>query len=83
MKIVHKYKELIGWLGAGGFLCIYILNSMQIISSQDIIYHIMNLIASILLALRVLVDNNYSNLLLEISFAVIAIYYIVKIIFFM
>ena len=43
MKIVHKYKELIGWLGAGGFLCIYILNSMQIISSQDIIYHIINI----------------------------------------
>jgi hypothetical protein len=79
---LHKYKEWIGWTGAAGFLSIYILNSANVITSTDILYHVMNLLSATLLGIRVCLDKNYSSLTLELFFIVIAIYYICKALFF-
>jgi hypothetical protein len=43
----------------------YALNSLNYLQSDNIIYPIMNLIAAVLLAIRVWVNKNWSNLFLE------------------
>ncbi len=72
------FKNIIGWGGAFIFLLTYFLAAQEIVLPTEILFHILNLIGASLLAIRVYIDRNYSNLFLELCFIVIAIYYIVK-----
>ena len=65
--------NLIGWAGAFFILIAYFSLSFELVHSKDIAFNIINLIGGLLLAYRVWVDKNYSNLILEIAFILIAL----------
>ncbi len=70
--------KIIGWAGTILLILAYGLNSLGYIESSNILYPILNLIAAILLAIRVWVDRNWSNLFLEAFWGAIAIVSIIK-----
>lgn len=65
--------KIIGWTGTAVLIGVYALNSFGYISSASILYPALNLLAAILLGIRVYADKNYSNVILEIFWAGIAI----------
>lgn len=70
--------KIIGWTGTAVLIGVYALNSFGYISSSSILYPALNLLAAILLGIRVYADKNYSNVILEIFWAGIAIFAIFK-----
>ena len=74
----NLFKNIIGWSGAFILLLTYFLTAKEIVLPTQISFHILNLLGAFLLAIRVAIDKNYSNLFLEICFIIIAIYYIIK-----
>lgn len=70
--------KIVGWVGTTLLIGVYALNSFGVISSVSLIYLISNLIAAILLGIRVFADKNYSNVVLEIFWGLIALVAIVK-----
>ncbi len=56
----------------------YLLNIMGVITAQSLSYLILNLVAAIFLGLRVYKDRNFSNVFLEIFWALVAIVGIVR-----
>lgn len=73
---------VVGWIGTFVLFTAYALNTWGIIESTGPIYGFSNLLAAILLGIRVYVDRNWSNLVLEIFFGVIAITSLVRYFFF-
>jgi len=70
--------KTIGWIGTVLLIGVYGLNSLGYISSVSLWYPLLNLVAAICLGIRVYTDKNYSNVILEIFWAGIAIFAIVK-----
>jgi len=68
----------IGWLGTIILFSAYALNSLGFIESTGPIYGFSNLVAATLLGIRVYVDKNWSNLVLEIFFGVIAVITLIR-----
>lgn len=77
-----KFITAIGWVGTVVLFTAYALNTWGIIESTGPIYGFSNLLAAILLGIRVYVDRNWSNLVLEIFFGVIAISSLARFFFF-
>ena len=75
---VNLEVKIIGWAGTILLILAYGLNSLGYIESSNILYPILNLIAAILLAIRVWVDRNWSNLFLEAFWGAIAVVSIIK-----
>lgn len=73
MKKHSLLIQIIGWLGTTILMGFYALNSFGIIPSTGFWYPFGNLIAAILLGIRVFADRNYSNLILEIVFGSVAL----------
>lgn len=73
-----KYIQVVGWIGTIILFAAYAANSWGFIESTGPIYSIANLIAATLLGIRVYVDKNWSNLTLEVFFAVVAIVSLVR-----
>lgn len=65
--------QIIGWSGTVVLIGAYALNSFGVISSQGLLYPILNLYAAIALGVRVWADRNYSNLILEIFWGGVAL----------
>ncbi len=70
--------KIIGWIGTTILIATYALNSFGFINSESLWYPLLNLAAAIFLGIRVFADRNYSNFILEIFWAGIAIVAIVK-----
>ncbi len=70
--------KIVGWAGTVLLIGVYALNSFGVISSISLVYLFSNLIAAILLGIRVFADKNYSNVVLEIFWGIIALVAIVK-----
>lgn len=70
--------KTIGWLGSVILMFTYLLNVLDIISSQSLVYLIFNLLAAFFLGVRVLKDKNYSNVFLEIFWAIVAMIGIIR-----
>lgn len=70
--------NLIGWVGVFLILIAYAFLTFNILSHKSIYFNSMNLLGGLLLAYRVWVDKNYSNLFLEIVFIIIAFIAIIK-----
>lgn len=70
--------KTIGWLGSLILMFTYLLNVLDIISAQSLVYLILNLLAAFFLGVRVLKDKNYSNVFLEIFWATVAIIGIIR-----
>ena len=73
-----KTIKIIGWVGTVILFVAYGLNSFGIIESTGLIYGISNLVAAVLLGVRVFADRNWSNLVLEIFFGLIAVIAMVR-----
>jgi hypothetical protein len=71
----------IGWTGIAVLMTAYALNSFGVIPSTGFWYPFANLVAAILLGIRVFADRNYSNLILEIVFGTVALVSLVIMIF--
>jgi len=70
--------QTIGWIGTVVLMTAYAFNSFGIIPSTGFWYPFANLLAAILLGIRVFADRNYSNLLLEIVFGIIALIALIR-----
>ena len=70
--------KIIGWAGTTLLILAFALNSWGYISAENLIYPILNLIAALLLAIRVWADKNWSNLFLEVFWGAIALVSIIK-----
>ncbi len=66
-----RYITFIGWTGTFILFAAYALNSLGFIESTGPVYAISNIIAALLLGIRVYADRNWSNLVLEIFFGLI------------
>jgi hypothetical protein len=73
-----KIILIIGWIGTAVLCIAYGLNALGYISSTGLAYSISNLVAAILLGLRVGYDKNWSNVLLEIFFGGVAVIALIK-----
>lgn len=72
------FIKTIGWFGTAILMVTYLLNIMGVITAQSLSYLILNLVAAIFLGLRVYKDRNFSNVFLEIFWALVAIVGIVR-----
>ena len=77
-KNIPRHTIVIGWLGTIILFIAYALNSLGIIESTGPIYGFSNLIAALLLGIRVYADRNWSNLVLEIFWMIIGIVGLVR-----
>jgi fluoride ion exporter CrcB/FEX len=85
MKNIQKSSKeiiIIGWVGTIILFSAYALNTWGFIESTGLAYGFSNLVAAILLGIRVYADRNWSNLVLEIFFGFIAITSLVRYFFF-
>lgn len=73
--------KIIGWIGAFLIVLAYFLLTFEFVISHDILYNMLNLIGASLMAYRVWVDRNFSNLALEIVFITIALFALAKVFF--
>lgn len=69
---------VIGWIGTILLFIAFALNAWGIIESTGIFYGLSNFIAAIFLGIRVYADRNWSNLVLEIFWMIIATIGIVR-----
>jgi hypothetical protein len=84
VKNIKKSKTIttIGWVGTVILFTAYAANAWGFIQSTGTIYSIANLFAALLLGIRVYVDKNWSNLVLEIFFGIVAIISLIRLFFF-
>lgn len=73
--------QTIGWSGTIVLIVGYTLNSFGVIPSQGFLYPILNLVAAILLGVRVYADRNYANTFLELFWGGVAIISLISFIF--
>lgn len=73
-----KFIIIIGWIGTIMLFTAYALNTWGYIESTGLLYGIMNMVAALFLGIRVYVDKNWSNLVLEIFWMIIGIVGVIK-----
>lgn len=79
---ISLFVIIIGWIGTVILFLAYALNAWGFIESTGLIYSLANLVAAILLGIRVWVDSNWSNVVLEIFFGLVAIVSLIRLYFF-
>lgn len=70
--------KIIGWIGTLLLMATYLLNILGVINAQSLVYLFFNLLAAFCLGMRVYKDRNYSNVFLEIFWAIVAIIGIIR-----
>lgn len=73
MKKHSIFIQITGWMGMITLIIAYTLNSFGFVSSQGILYPLLNLGAAVLLGIRVYADRNYANTILEVFWGGVAI----------
>lgn len=73
--------QIIGWAGTVVLIGAYALNSFGVIPSTGLLYPLLNLFAAFCLGVRVWADRNYSNLILEVFWAGVAIVALISFVF--
>lgn len=71
--------DYLGWIGAVFYIVSYLLLSFQIVTSQQVIYHFLNILGAVCLILNALQINDLPNVVVNIVWAAIglvAIYYV-------
>ncbi len=64
---------LIGWSGTSIIIVAYLLNVLQIISPDDVIFPMMNLIGAVFLAIEYIRKKAYPGIALEAVWGIIAL----------
>lgn len=72
-------KPLVGWTGAIIIVFNYLLLTTGVFNADSVIFNVFQLVGGTFLAIRVWLDRNYSNFMLEIFFICIAVYAILKV----
>jgi len=81
MKKHSTLIQIIGWSGTVSLIGAYALNSFGVISSQGLLYPLLNIFAAVSLGIRVWADRNYSNFILEVFWGVIAVVALLSFVF--
>jgi len=77
---MEKISEILGWYGVAAIFVAYALLSFNIIESSSLIYQALNLTGSLGIIYDAFRDKNYQPVVLNILWAVIAAFALVKII---
>lgn len=74
--------EIIGWVGSVGILSSYGLLSFGIISGSSLLYHLLILFGSIGLALITYRHRAFQSFVVNISFAIFAVFALIRLFLF-
>lgn len=67
-----KWIEFIGWYGVVAILLAYLLNSLNIINTSNILYSILNLTGALGIMIDAWKQKNYQPVVLNLIWALIA-----------
>lgn len=73
-----KWIEFVGWYGVIAILLAYLLNSLDIIDTSNILYSILNLTGALGIIIDAYKQKNYQPVVLNIIWALIAVISLVK-----
>lgn len=76
----NKYIETIGWIGMVLILVAYFLVSFSIITVQDIIYQLLNMVGSVGIILVAFSKKDYQPMVLNIIWVLIAVIALLRIV---
>lgn len=76
-----RWVEVIGWYGVCAILLAYILNSLNVISSSNIIYSFLNLTGALGISIDAWKQKNYQPVVLNLIWAFVAALTLVKLFF--
>jgi len=77
--MTHLLNELLGWVGAGAFVTAYLLLSIKVLSSDRVLYHIMNATGGILMSISTYNMHDRPVFFVNFIWMGIAIFSIVRI----
>ncbi len=77
----HPILAVVGWFGISAILLSYGLNSFDIIQSHDPTYAVLNLLGAIALFLEAYLHHDAPLVVLNIIWAIIAVFGLVKFLF--
>lgn len=69
----HLIAEIAGWIGAASLLSGYLLISNHIITSNDLIYHLLNLVGACGLIVIALTKKLYQLILINTVWMIVAV----------
>jgi len=79
-KFQEQLTEFAGWIGVLSILLAYALLSIGALESTDVRYHGLNLLGGIGIIVDALADKNYQPAVLNLIWATIAVYAIVRVV---
>lgn len=71
--------SIIGWLGAVAFVVAYLLLSLQVLSAERVLYHILNAVGGICLVINSVFLDDAPNFFVNLIWAVIALFAVYRI----
>ena len=77
--MIKKFHEVLGWYGVMAILGAYFLLTINVFSSENLVYQSLNLTGSIGILLDAYFQKNYQPVVLNIFWAIIAIWGIIQI----
>lgn len=79
--IKNQLKNIIGWSGSILVVANYLFLTLGILEAKSFLFNFLQVIGGSLLAIRVYMDRNYSNLALEFFFIAIGVYALIQVLF--
>jgi len=73
-----KWTEVFGWYGVLAILSAYLLNSVNIINSSNVVYSFLNLTGALGIIFDAWRQKNYQPVVLNIIWAIVALITLVK-----
>ena len=81
-KQLEFFTEAAGWIGVLSILCAYALLSFEVVSSQSLWYHGLNVVGGVGIIIDGLADKNYQPVVLNLIWMGIAGYAIARLVLF-
>lgn len=75
---IKMFYLVIGWIGVFVFILAYLLLSLEIVSSDKITYHWLNVVGAICLVVNAIGIQDYPSLTVNAVWGIIALFTIVK-----
>lgn len=79
-KLQEQLTESAGWIGVLSILLAYALLTFGVLSADEAAYHILNLIGGAGIIIDAVADKNYQPAVLNLIWAAIAVYAIVRVV---
>ena len=76
----ESFTEFAGWAGVLSILLAYALLTFDVLSADQAAYHILNLVGGAGIIIDAVADKNYQPVVLNLIWAVIAVYAIVRVV---